>query len=143
MCRNKSYRYPSIAPVPAMSISRKNAGPRSCPFCSKSFSRLGNYRHCRERGDQDYTKFLVSGSRTKQPRGKDSRKEKCPKCGRFFQQLDPHLRKNATCMNPCPSTQHFQQHNSQAHQDDNQSQQTATEAGTRHGNNVPSSAKKA
>ena len=40
-------------------------------------------------------------------------------------------------MNPCPSTQHFQQHNSQAHQDDNPSQQTVTEAGTRHGNNVP------
>ena len=48
----------------------------------------------------------------------------------FFKRLDTHLRKSATCMNPCPSTQHFQQHNSQDLQEDKPSQQTSIEADT-------------
>ena len=51
---------------------------------------------------------------------------------KFFKRLDTHLRKSATCMNPCPSTQHFQQHNSQDLQEDKPSQQTTIEADTPH-----------
>ena len=68
----------------------------ACPFCEKSFRRLGNHlAYCKERQGRDY--YL--SKKTLDKRCTTSSKTSCPKCHRRFLRLDTHLNISATCRN--------------------------------------------
>ena len=69
----------------------------ACPFCEKSFKRLGNHlAHCKERQGRDYSAYLSKKTLDKRS---TSGKRSCPKCHRIFIRLDTHLKNSATCRN--------------------------------------------
>ena len=73
-------------------------GRTNCPFCNRSFSRLGSHLpHCSARNGADYTCYLSQKTLNKKSK---TVKKACPKCGRKFARLDTHLRRNAKCKLP-------------------------------------------
>ena len=70
----------------------------ACPFCEKSFRRLGNHlAYCKERQGRDFSAYL--SKKTLDKRCTFSSKTSSPKCHRRFLRLDTHLKSSATCRN--------------------------------------------
>ena len=67
----------------------------TCPFCEKSFRKLGlHLAHCKQRDGRDYQHLLSQKTLAKK---RKSKKQLCPSCGKLFLRLDTHLRLSRSC----------------------------------------------
>ena len=66
-----------------------------CPFCHKTFLRLGNHLpQCNERKGQVYSCYLSQKTLAKRSK---AGKKTCSQCGKKFIRLDTHLKNSSTC----------------------------------------------
>ena len=69
---------------------------KSCPFCQRSFLRLGNHLPgFKARGEASYEHLLSKKTLLKSKQR--TTKQKCTRCGKLFSRLDTHLPKSARC----------------------------------------------
>ena len=89
----------------------QSATSNLCPFCGKEFVRVGNHlKHCPQRQGREYDHLL--SQKTHQKKAGKQKREKCPKCEKFFARLDTHLRNSATCRSfPQPLSTESGEHN--------------------------------
>ena len=96
MATKKFKKIASILPITNHKIPRELSSP--CPFCGKTFIRLGNHiSKCTERDGRDYLPNLAKKTLDKKARSELPKKLRCPKCHKLFLRLDTHLRKNPFC----------------------------------------------
>ena len=91
-----------MPPPPTTSPSSSQTAPtsstmRTCPFCQRTFKRLGSHLpHCQARGDASYEDLLSKKTLMKRARPQPA-KQRCMQCSRLFKRLDTHLRTNSHC----------------------------------------------
>lgn len=67
-----------------------------CPFCEKSFRRIGSHLpHCHARGDAKYEHLLAK--KTLKKCTEPWSMKKCENCGKWFKRLDAHLLRSSHC----------------------------------------------